>query len=258
MTLAVSTLGSGPDLVMLHGWGMNSAAWSGFADQLAMGYRLTLIDLPGHGDSPYSGERGLGDWSRACLCVAPERAVWLGWSLGSEIVVQAAIDEPARVAGVIGLAGTPRFAQAEDWPHAMAEDTLEQFIHASRQDHRGTLERFLSLQVRGSDKAREILRLLKQSMRMKPAPQATALDAGLDLLKTVDLRQQLSRLSCPTGWLYGERDTLVPAAVAEGLPNWLPHAHVEVVSGAAHAPFLSHPTETFKRVSSLLERFDAS
>lgn len=242
---------------MLHGWGMNSAVWSGFADQLAMHYRLSLIDLPGHGDSPYSGEKGLASWSRACLSVAPERAVWLGWSLGGEVTMQAALEEPGRVAGVIGLAATPRFAQARDWPHAMVEDTLEQFIQASRKDHIKTLERFLALQVRGSDEAREGLRLLKQRMRMKPAPQAEALDAGLDLLQTVDLRQLLRRLSCPTGWLYGERDTLVPAAVAQWLSNWLPEAHVEVIPGAAHAPFLSHPTETYRRVSSMLEWFDA-
>ncbi|MEN8176184.1 MAG: pimeloyl-ACP methyl ester esterase BioH [Pseudomonadota bacterium] len=257
MTLAVSAMGSGPELVLLHGWGMNSTVWAGFSESLAERYRLWLIDLPGHGDSPYSGERTLADWASACLAVAPQRAVWLGWSLGAEVVLQAALQQPERVSAVIGLSGTPRFVQGDDWLHAMAPRTLEQFITASRQDHRRTLERFLALQVRGSETARDNLRLLKQQLRLRPDPRPEALDAGLGLLKTVDLRKQLAELSCPTGWLYGERDTLVPVAGSETLGRWLPEARIRVIGGAAHAPFLSHRSETTDAVFTLLEPFHA-
>lgn len=258
MRLAVSTLGSGPELVLLHGWGMNSTVWAGFSESLAERFRLWLIDLPGHGDSPYNGERTLAEWASACLAVAPERAVWLGWSLGAEVVLQAALQQPERVATVIGLSGTPRFVQGNDWPHAMAPRTLEQFITASRQDHRRTLERFLALQVRGSEAARDNLRLLKQQLRLQPDPRPEALDAGLGLLKTVDLRDRLAQLACPTGWLFGARDTLVPAGVADALQEWLPDARTEIISGAAHAPFLSHRSETVGAVETMLERFDAA
>lgn len=258
MTLAVSAMGSGPELVLLHGWGMNSKVWSGFSESLAGHYRLCLIDLPGHGDSPYCGERTLAEWATACLAVAPSRAVWLGWSLGAEVALQAALQQPERVAALISLCGTPRFVQGHDWPHAMAPRTLEQFITASRQDHQKTLERFLALQVRGSEQSRESLRLLKQQLRLQPNPLPEALDAGLGLLKSVDLRGSLAELGCQTGWLLGERDTLVPAGTAMALREWLPGARMEVIAGAAHAPFLSHPRETAEAVLRMLEGFDAA
>ncbi len=258
MTLAVNRLGSGRDLVLLHGWGMNSAVWSTFADSLAERYRLCLIDLPGHGGSSYAGEQELQEWSAACLAVAPPRAVWVGWSLGAEIAIQAAMQKSERVIALIGMCGTPRFVQADDWPSAMSEQTLDQFITASCLDHRKTLERFLALQVRGSEQARECLRELKSQLQLKPEPNQEALAAGLELLKTVDLRNQLKQLSCPVAWLFGERDTLVPASVAGFLLDWLPSAETEVISGAAHAPFLTHLTETVEAIARLLEGIDAA
>ena len=49
--LQVDVQGHGPDLVMLHGWGMHSAVWSDWADALASEFRVHCVDLPGHGNS---------------------------------------------------------------------------------------------------------------------------------------------------------------------------------------------------------------
>lgn len=254
MRLATETRGSGRELVMIHGWGMNSSVWSDFAWELAGSYRVTLIDLPGHGNSPFNGQQALADWAEACLDVAPRSAFWLGWSLGSMVALQAAHLAPQRVAGVMVLAGMPRFVQAEDWPHAMAPRTLDLFIQALGDDHSGTLERFLALQMLGSDLAQETLRRLKARLRERPDPHPEALETGLDLLKQADLREALGELGCPTAWLYGDRDTLAPAAAAGLLDRWLPAVTTEVIHGAAHTPFLSHPAETGQAVRRFLEQ----
>ncbi|QYZ66513.1 MAG: transporter [Gammaproteobacteria bacterium (ex Lamellibrachia satsuma)] len=253
MSLNLETLGRGGSLVLLHGWGMNSAVWGGFAERLAENRRVILIDLPGHGGSPFTEKRSLREWADACLAVAPERAVWIGWSLGAQVALQVALDQPERVQKLISLAGTPRFVQGESWPHAMADKTFGQFATSLKQDHRKTLERFLALQVRGSDEARATLRALKIRLMEKPDPQPTALETGLSLLKNVDLREDLAALQMPTLWLYGERDTLVPAAAADLLPAILPQAEVHRISGAAHAPFLSHQDETLALIETFLE-----
>ena len=52
MSVSVERFGQGPDLVLLHGWGMNGAVWHGIAQELAAHYRLHLVDLPGFGNSP--------------------------------------------------------------------------------------------------------------------------------------------------------------------------------------------------------------
>ncbi|MCU7933682.1 MAG: pimeloyl-ACP methyl ester esterase BioH [Candidatus Thiodiazotropha sp. (ex Dulcina madagascariensis)] len=253
MRLATETQGSGRDLVMLHGWGMNSSVWSDFADRLARDYRVTLMDLPGHGNSPFGGQQGLKKWADACLEAAPERAVWLGWSLGSMVSLQAALRQPPRVRGVVVLAGMPRFVQGDDWPEAMTLSTLDLFIQILEDDHGKALERFLALQMLGSDLAMETLRRLKSRLRQRPDPHPRALEVGLELLKYCDLREGLAGLDCPTVWVYGERDTLAPAAAADRLGHWLPGVETHVIPGAAHTPFLSHPAETHRLLSSRLE-----
>jgi pimeloyl-[acyl-carrier protein] methyl ester esterase len=255
MTLCHEVLGTGRELVMLHGWGMNSSVWSDFACELAFANRVTLIDLPGHGHSPFQGQQALTGWAEACLEAAPPRAVWLGWSLGSIVALQAARLAPERVAGLLLVAGMPRFVQDDDWPHAMEPRTLDLFIQALGDDHTKTLERFLALQMLGSDLAQETLRRLKRRLRERPDPQPAALEAGLDLLKSADLRPALKGLACPTAWLYGDRDTLAPAKASEQLRAWLPQASTRVIPGAAHTPFLSHPTETRSAVNRFLEQF---
>lgn len=257
MRLAAEHFGAGRELVMVHGWGMHSSVWQDFAAELAGSRRVTLIDLPGHGDSPFAGQQALSAWADACLEVAPPSAVWLGWSLGSLVALQAALQAPQRVAGVLVLAGMPRFVQGDEWPHAMAPRTLDLFIQTLGEDHTRTLERFLALQMLGGDLAQQNLRRLKGRLRERPEPHPEALERGLDLLKQADLRQRLGELGCPTAWLYGDRDTLAPAAAADLLEHWLPDFSCAVIRGAAHAPFLSHPVQTHRTVARFLEEFDA-
>jgi pimeloyl-[acyl-carrier protein] methyl ester esterase len=232
---------------------MNSAVWADFAGRLAQDYRVTRVDLPGHGNSPFSGQQKLSTWAQACLDVAPDRAVWIGWSLGSMLCLQSALLAPPRIDGVIVLAGMPRFVQAMDWQYAMAPKTLDQFIQALQQDHLQTLERFLALQLLRSDHAVQMLKRLKSLLRERPDPLPEALQVGLELLKSVDLRAQLSKLDCPTTWIYGKQDTLAPAKASADLRYWLPEATMHVVEGAAHAPFLSHPQETHQLIRRSLE-----
>ena len=56
MSVSVERFGQGPDLVLLHGWGMNGAVWHGITQQLAAYYRVHLVDLPGFGNSPLADE----------------------------------------------------------------------------------------------------------------------------------------------------------------------------------------------------------
>ena len=52
MDLNVKVAGNGPDLVLLHGWGMNADVWDETAEQLSQQFRVHSVDLPGHGRSP--------------------------------------------------------------------------------------------------------------------------------------------------------------------------------------------------------------
>ncbi|HEY0722138.1 MAG TPA: alpha/beta fold hydrolase, partial [Gammaproteobacteria bacterium] len=49
--LHIEVRGTGPDLVLLHGWGLHGGLFRSLADRLAPHFRLHLVDLPGHGRS---------------------------------------------------------------------------------------------------------------------------------------------------------------------------------------------------------------
>lgn len=248
--------GSDPDLnlVRLHGWGMHPGVWSALPADLAPGRVCHDIALPGHGGRPFTAAIGtnLTAWAADCLAQAPARAVWLGWSLGGLVALAAAYQAPARVAALVLITATPRFAQAPDWPQAMPTPTLRDFALALQADPAATLERFLALQVKDSEGARLTLRRLRQGLAQAPAPNPAALAAGLRLLADGDLRALLPRLAIPSLWLFGEHDRLVPAAVAADLPSMQPRAQVHCIAGAGHAALLSHPAAVAAHVTAFL------
>ena len=228
--------GTGPDLVMVHGWGMHAGVWEDWADSLTGRFRVHLIDLPGHGYSKFTAGEHLDDWSAALAEVAPAEAWWLGWSLGGLLTLNLARLDPDRVRGLIQLASTPRFVASTDWPYGVEAAVFDQFAGQLADDARRTLARFLALQVRGANHGNDTLRRLRSRLEQRPQPQAEALKAGLRLLQDTDLRIELATLNVPTRWLLGARDTLVPSNLGEQVPG-----RYVVVDGAGHAPFLSHP-----------------
>ncbi|MCW8890642.1 MAG: pimeloyl-ACP methyl ester esterase BioH [Sedimenticola sp.] len=258
MKLFHKTTGEGPDLVLLHGWGMNAAVWSPVAESLARHYRVTIIEMPGHGASDYAVDRyTLDDWVQACLAVAPQEAVWVGWSLGGQLAQRAAVLAPERIAKLVLVTSSPKFVIGEQWPHAMALNTLKLFAKALSRDPHQTLERFLSLQVQGDEAARETLRLLRKDIALRPEANPVALEHGLDLLLDVDLRAGLRDIQCPTLWLFGERDTLVPADLCDEIEQMMPDAEILILQGCAHAPFLSHPQACLRAMNHFLGTHNA-
>ena len=245
--------GSGPELFLLHGWGMNGVVWERLAAALSGSFRVTVADLPGHGRSPYGLDGTLEEGVDACLEAAPENAVWIGWSLGGSLALEAALRSPQRVRALVLVSATPRFVQGDGWPHAMPAATLERFRDALESDPAATLERFLALQVKGGEDARPLLRLLRGCLAGQPEADRAALDDGLRLLQETDLRPRLGELAMPSLWLFGDRDTLVPWRWSEALPDLLPDARRELIRGAAHAPFLSHFEQCMNPLRAFLE-----
>ncbi len=237
MKLATHVSGTGPGLLLIHGWGMNAAVWQPMLPLLEDDFHVIRVDLPGHGHSPWEdGLDSLDDWTEAVLAVAPEGAVWVGWSLGGLLMQRARILAPERLSATLGIATTPCFARRENWPHGIVPEVLRAFAAELQGDPARTLRRFLALQVQGAADARATLAVLRREFDACAAPHPRALDAGLKLLLETDLRPLPEDSPVPLHWLLGEKDTLVPASLAGALPG-----PVEVVPGAAHAPFLSHP-----------------
>ena len=97
-----------------------------------------------------------------------------------------------------------------------------------------------------AEHARETLRLLRGELERRPPSSRAGLVQGLEILSHTDLRRELPQLRCPTHWLLGTRDTLVPRSLPGQLSVSLPNASIDQIEGAGHAPFLSHPEATLQ------------
>lgn len=235
------TFGEGDlDLVLLHGWGLNAEVWRYTAERLAPHFRLHLVDLPGYGRSESFGAMSIEEMADTVLAAAPEKAVWLGWSLGGLVASQIALSAPARVEKLITVASSPCFAAHDEWPGIKSE-VLHGFQHQLSEDFQRTVERFLALQTLGSDSARQDARLLKSIVLNLPMPPVAVLNSGLEILRNVDLRQPMTQLTLPILRIYGALDGLVPRKMVPLLDAILPGSRSEIVEKAAHAPFISHP-----------------
>jgi len=252
MKLYTQTGGNGPDLVLIHGWGLHAGVWDEFAPLLETDFRVTRIDLPGHGRSEWQGEISLDDMVDAVLAATPETAVWLGWSLGGLVATGAALKMPAKVAALVTIASTPCFIRKPDWQSAMLPDMLEVFAGELEKDYAQTLGRFLALQVRGSDNASSVLRSLRAKLLTHGEPDTAGLRAGLEILRSTDLRGSVAAIDCPTLFIMGERDTLVPVSAGHAACEFFPDAQLQVIEGAGHAPFIARPELVAECVRSFL------
>lgn len=249
----IKRVGQGPDLVMLHGWSMHSGVWQPLIELLADKFTLHLVDLPGHGQS---------DWQAEALQIEPllsklaenlpQTAHWLGWSLGGQLSLAFASRYPQRVTKLILLAANPKFVTSDDWSCAM--DAAVFAVFAGQLDHnqRETLKRFVMLQARGAEGSRETIQLLAEQTADNVA-HPEALQAGLDLLETLDLRKALAKLTLPVKCIFGERDQLVPITLAENIPNLNSTVSIDRIAGAGHAPFISRPQLCADIISEFLD-----
>jgi len=237
----METQGQGPELVLLHGWGLHGGVWDTLMLRLTSKFRVTRIDLPGHGRSrDLPMPPSLTELTLQTMAVVPPGAVVLGWSLGGLVALEAALRMPQRMRGLILANATPRFVTAEDWAHAMPPEQLRQFAQDLARDYQETLQSFLSLQVRGDESGRASLRQLREALFAHGEPDTVSLATGLEILKDSDLRPRLRDVSVPTLILAGAYDRLTPAGASEYLAEHIPGARLEVFPKSAHAPFISN------------------
>lgn len=242
ISVHIETLGTGPDLVLIHGWAMHGGVFAPLTDVLATQFRLHVVDLPGHGYSRDDARFDVADCALRIADATP-RALWIGWSLGGLVALRAAFDVSQHVRGLVVIASSPRFVSAPDWPHGVTANVFAEFGVELRPRHRHAVERFLALQTMGSAHAQTQLRDLKKHVFERGDPNIDALADGLRALDAGDLRADVAHLAMPSLWIAGRRDRLVPPAAMAWSAKQAPRGrYLEFNSG--HAPFISHPAES--------------
>ena len=252
---------SGSPLLLIHGWGMHGGMWRGVAERLAQHVDVLAVDLPGHGYSAVNSK-----WEVASRKTSPhlplttphllldsivdqlsaqfdQPLTLCGWSLGGQVALRWAMRHPQQVQRLMLVASTPCFVRRPDWAHGMSAELLGEFGAALQQNHALTLKRFLALQLRGGEQERELLGVLRDTLFSRGEPDLNALQVGLEILRTCDLRSTLPSITQPALILAGGRDTLAPLQASQYMAQQMPGAGLVNIAGAAHAPFLSHADE---------------
>lgn len=240
MRLAVARSGSGPDIVLLHGWGLHGAVWDDVVPALAARHRVHVVELPGHGASRDVPFGNLDSAAARVADVTPEGALLCGWSLGGLVALALATRFRAKLSRLVLVGATACFVQRRDWPHAISPETLEDFARGLRENPEATIASFLALNAVGAAGARAQVRALAARLARGGVPSATVLDESLAALREADLRARVATISTPTLVMHGRLDRLAPFAAGRWLADNIPNARWAEFHDAAHLPFMSH------------------
>jgi len=196
-------------------------------DQYKNQYRITKIDLPGHGRSD-DVNGGIDDWCDEIIKILPNNPIILGWSLGGLLAIN--IASKIQTSQLILVASSPNFVKNERWKFGIDADNFQQFSDALQLNLSKGLKRFVSLQTQ--DKAQS--KALNQSIDKFPAS-TKALNQGLEILLTTDLLDEFKQLKIPIEVILGNHDTLIPYRIS----NWYDKAKIKTqVLNTGHLPFL--------------------
>lgn len=242
------SLGSGPTIVLLHGWGMHSEMWGSFRELLALHFRVVTIDLPGCGGShAVTWQDELETIIDQLVAACAEPAIWLGWSLGGLLTTTIAVRYPELVRRLILVASNPCFVANENWPGITLE-TLQDFQRQLLHDTEKTLLQFFQLQCLGLPHAQATLKQLQQANQQAPRPNSQALLGGMKTLATVDHRVTLSQLTQPCLMIWGKNDRIVPVAAQAAIQQLAPKITHHTIAHAAHMPFYTHTLSCYDTI----------
>ncbi|MEL6588215.1 MAG: alpha/beta fold hydrolase BchO, partial [Pseudomonadota bacterium] len=226
----VQQLGDGPDVVLLHGAGGATHSWRGLAPLLARHYRVTLMDLPGHGFTRLGSGRRSGldamaaDTAQLIRTLDLRPSALIGHSAGAAIALRLSIDAETPVPVVSingafqmfdGMAGVlfPLMAKAL----AINPLTVPLFTAASSPDRTRRL-----LSGTGSTLDPEGLRLYHGLISDRDhVGGALSMMANWSLDRLV---REAGSQTAPTFLLVGGRDTTVPPRISRDMQARLPKA----------------------------------
>jgi len=221
------TTGTGPDLVLLHGWGFNSELFNELFEKYKGQYRITKIDIPGHGRSD-DVAGGLNEWCDEIIKILPKNPILLGWSLGGILAIN--IAQKVALSKLILISSSPNFTNDKNWSFGIDKNNFTQFSNTLNINLAKGLKRFISLQTKDKTKIKE----LNQAIKKYPASQKS-LNQGLEILLNSDLTSTFLSLNIPIKIILGKYDTLVP----NNIQTWYEtHGAIVDVLKSGHLPFL--------------------
>jgi len=231
--------GTGPAIVLLHGWALDLEYWDPLCTRLAPRFTLLRFDRCGFGLSPGVPDvhRNVGDLLALLHAAGMDRPILLGMSQGARLAIHFALEHPAHVRGLI-LDGAPALEAESDLPLIRYRNLLETQGLAAMQADIG-LHPLMQLQTTETS-AHHLL------------AKVAARYAGHDLLQPVAHRSNPPRLGAivaPTLILNGAKDSAARRDAAHLLQAAIPDARNVELSCAGHLALLDDPAGYAQAIS---------
>jgi 2-succinyl-6-hydroxy-2,4-cyclohexadiene-1-carboxylate synthase len=256
--LHVDVRGSGPPLVVLHGFTQTGRLWGHFGELLAESHTLVAVDLPGHGDSgavradlPTTA----GLVAEAVKAeVGVEACALLGYSLGARVGLHVALGTDLALRGVVFIGVTAGIEDPDERERRrQSDDTMADDLEAS-----GDVEHFIDAWLSGPLFERlDANDAAQRSERLRNT--ATGLASSLRLCGTgtqEPMWDLLPALASPVLAMAGTDDTRF-AAHALRMTRLAPHGVASLVPGGGHAVHLAQPEQASRIVGHWLDTFEA-
>jgi 3-oxoadipate enol-lactonase len=245
----ITSVGEGPDLVLLHSLLIDRSAFARILPRLTKDRRVHLVALPGFDASSPAGP-GVEDHADRiaealrALGLGPGSAV-LGNGFGGFIAAALAARHGTLFEKLLLVDAAARFPQEARSAFAVMADkvatggmgTIAE-IAARRIFH----DTYLATHTGAVAERREVL------MRFNP----DAFIAACRVLERVDLRSTLSQIANPTLVVVGELDAATPVDLARELAQEIKGARFVLLPGCGHCPPLEQPEVFLAAIGSFL------
>lgn len=258
-----------PPVVLVHGLSATNASMLPLIPALSREFHVLAPDLPGHGGTATRrgayGAQFLGRWLADFLRESCDRpAVLVGNSLGGRTALQAGLDFPELVRGLVLLCPAVAFRK------------LRQLVPVVRlvRDEVAVLPMRIPRQVA----LRGLRALFADPSRLRAAWYDAAVDEFLRVMSVRANRlavfsalrhiyldepfgdagfwSRLPSLQPPALFLWGEKDVLVPAGFGRFVAEAVPSARSVVLTDCGHVPQFEHPKQTAQLVQEFIAGLD--
>lgn len=216
-----------------------------FHGRLGAKYRLIGIDLPGHGQSSPATDPGntysLPGYAdivvESSKALGAEDAIFIGWSLGGHILLEAA--ESLRKARGLMIFGTPPLGRPPQLDRAFAAGpALANIFKPELADDE--IREWVAFQLRPQT-GKDISRAFEEAVRHATGDARAFIGESLKNLEYRDELEAARRIRIPFAILHGEEDRCVNLDYLKeiGLPA-LWRDGIQVIPGAGHSPQLEN------------------
>jgi len=222
-------------MVLVHGAGGLGRLWQ---NQLLAFPGAVAPDLPGHPAGPgLSSVPDLAGWVLQFMAMTvPAPCVLCGHSLGAAVALQAALDAPARLRGLILLGAGARLR------------VRPEFFELIRSSYPDAVEELLRWWFAPAAPPR-IVRRARQALRAV-APAVVYDDFWA--ADHFDVMARLREILVPTLIICGEEDRMTPVKYARYLQEQIAGSRLVIVPGAGHMVMLERPRETNAAIAEFL------